>query len=93
MFRRLETLRRLDDSDSLESEASSLEPPEGSSWEDEVVAELESLIAQNDMASAYLKARRHHLMGHDWAEPFLVRAETSLIEEDVVDDVFEAEEG
>ena len=51
------------------------------------------MIAQNDMASAYLKARRHHLMGHDWAEPFLVRAETSLIEEDVVDDVFEAEEG
>ena len=92
MFRRLETLRHSDESASA-SKSTPVEPPENSTWEDEAVAELESLFAQNNLASAYLKARRHHLMGHEWAEPYLLRAESSLIEEDVVDDAFEAEEG
>ncbi len=92
MFRRLEILRRSDESDS-DSESPPAESSESSTWEEEAIAELESLLALNDLASVYLKARRHHLMGHEWAESYLLRAESSLIEEDVVDDVFEAEEG
>ena len=92
MFRRLETLRRSDTSAAPTSVPTPLESPESPTWEDEAVAELEGLIEQQDMASVYLKARRHHLLGHEWAESFLLLAESTLIEEDVVEDAFGAGE-
>ena len=92
MFARLEQLRRPDRTKRSESEIVPSEAPQSSTWEEQAISELDLLISENDMASAYLKARRHHLMGHEWAESYLLLTESSLIQDEVVEDAFEAEE-